>query len=460
MEGLFTKNSAVRGRGLMLALMLALVAAAATPGVATAASVVEEVFIGTGVHHVVSRSVATQEVVIGGPSEIQDMSELNLTILRIDPRRHNMELMPGESHEFTVTVINPNNETVLVDPMIIEEHYSEYIFDEDWLTITPASAELEPDGGEEEFTIAVAIPDDADLGYYGVMLAFTEDAKPYPFPEPPYPSYVNTLNLHIEVWKPPVVQILPPRIRDRVEQGKGYDYAITLKNTVDHDINIDPAIVDVRRYGWHDAPPAFDDDAITIDAPASVPANGTATVSMHLEVPAGAKGRYNGEINLGIDDPSMGEWDEEGGTVRLRFTVWEQPTEPFLKAFATETDAPITILVESRKHKWSGTYETDGGDRGDCEPYFNLTLEGPDGTATLAPTRVTHHGTVSLSGISKYGYAPHPTGEMRLDEVYNEDYTSYTEEYLANGTIGNWELGILPHYVEEFKYAIAIGDAP
>ncbi len=455
MEGLFTKNSAVRGRRLMLALMLALVATAAISGVATAVST-EEAFIGVdGVHHVVSRSVSTPEVVVEYPSEIRDMPELNLTILRIDPRWYDMELMPGESHEFTVTVINPNNETVSVNPIIIEDPYSECIFDEDWITITPAAAELEADGGEEEFTIAVAIPDDADLGYYGIRIAFTDDAKPDPFPEPgPYPSYINTLNLHIEVWKPPVVQILPSRIRDRVESGEGYDYAITLKNTGDYDIEIDPETVDVRRYGWHDTPPAFDDDAITIDAPASVPANGTATVSMHLEVPAGAKGRYNGEINMGIDDPSMGRWDEEGGTVSLRFEVWTQPTEPFLKAFVIDADAPITILVESRKHKWSGMYRIDGGDGGDCEPYFNLTLEGPDGTATLAPTMVTYHGAVSLSG-SKYV----PPDEMAIDEVYHEDYISYTEEYLANGTIGNWELGILPHYVEEFEYTIEIGEA-
>ncbi len=70
---------------------------------------------------------------------------------------------------------------------------------------------------------------------------------------------------------------------------------------------------------------------------------------------------------------------------------------------------------------------------------------------------VTYHGSVSLSGRNTYGYAP--PGEMGLDEEYNEDYTSYTEEYLANGTIGNWELGILPHYVEEFEYSIAIGEA-
>ena len=455
MEGIFPKMPPVRGRAAMLALLLALVCAASIPGVTTAMT--EEVFI--GVDGAITLPVSTQEVVVGDPSELPDMPKLNIIMLRIDPHWCSMELMPGEGDEVTVTVKNPNNETVLVDPMVIEDPYSDYPFDEAWITITPASAELGPDGGEEEFTIAVAIPDDADLGYYNVEIAFTDDAKPAPYPEPypdPYPSYVNTFHHSVEVWKPPVVQILPSRIRDHVESGKGYDYAVTLENTGDEDIAIDPEMVNVARYGWRDTSPAFEDDAITIDAPASVPANGTATVNIHLEVPAGAKGRYDGEVNMGIDDPSMGIWDEGDGTVRLRFEVWEQPTEPFIKAFATETDSPITILVESsQNNKWFGTCRIDGGDGGDEEPYFDLTLEGPNRTATLAPTMITYHGSVSLSGGSRCA----PPGEMAIDEVYYEDYTRYTEEYTADGAIGNWELGILPHYVEDFEYTVAIGDA-
>ena len=462
MNGIFTKTRTVPGYRSMLILLLALVSAAAVPGVATAMT--EEVFI--GVDGVITLPVPAPVMVVGDPPGVLDMPEMNLTILRIDQNWNTMELMPGEGDEITVTVKNPNNETVSVNPRVIEDPYSNYVFDEAWLTITPASAELEADGGEEEFTIAVAIPGDADLGHYNVKIAFTDDAKPAPYPEPylgPYPSYVNTFRLNVEVWKPPVVQILPSRIRDRVESGKWYKYAVTLKNTGDCDIDIDPEIVDVRQYGRHDTAPAFEDDAITIDAPSSVPANGTATVNIHLAVPSGAKGRYDGEINLGIEDPSMGRWDAEGGTVRLRFEVWEQPTDPFTKAFVTETDSPITLRVESSQNsKRFSTCRIDDEDGGDKEPYFDLTLEGPNGTATLLPTRITYQGSVSLSGMSKYApivskYVP--PGEMAIDEVYNEGYTSYTEEFTADGAIGNRELGILPHYVEDFEYMIVIGSA-
>ncbi len=55
--------------------------------------------------------------------------------------------------------------------------------------------------------------------------------------------------------------------------------------------------------------PAFTDDAITITSPPNVPAGGTEIVKIHVQVPATAKGIYNGGIKLNIDapsDPGMG----------------------------------------------------------------------------------------------------------------------------------------------------------
>ena len=377
-----------------------------------------------------------------------DITEMNFSKLQISPRHYGMDLMPGESDEITVTVKNPNNETVSVVPTVKDQPYSDYILDEAWVTITPVSAELEPDT-EEEFTIEIEIPDDADRGHYGVQIAFTDDVMQTPYPMP-YPNYINAFDLNVEVWKPPVIQIQPSYMHDRVESGREYDYQIHLKNTGEEDIKIDPELKRERWHRYEMMMPAFEDDAITIDAPSVVPAGGTATVDVHLSVPAGAKGGYEGGLDLNIDDPSIDEWD---GMVHLSFEVWTQPTEPFVKTFTAEIAAPITIGITSNQYR----YDMCGGGSGedDEEPSFDVTLKGPSGDeVTLNRTMAIYHGSVNLGG-SKCA----PPWEIASSGMYNVGHTSYVERYTADGAIGDWELNILPHYAEQFGYTITIGDA-
>ncbi len=386
--------------------------------------------------------------------DVPDVADMDITKLQISPQHTGMELMPGESDEITITVKNPNNETVLVNPIIKDQPYSEYLFEAEWLTITPESAELEANGGEEEFTISVAIPDDAERGHYSTQIAFTDAVMPTPYPSP-YPMYINALDLHISVWKPPVMQIQPRYIHDRVESGKEYDYTINLKNTGDCDIEINLELKPERWYHNEMGGQAFEDDAITITAPTVVPANGTATVNVHLEVPIGAKGGYHSGLDLGIDDSSSGGWYGDSEMVQLNFEVWTQPTEHYVKEFATETAAPITIAIESNQYRYDMCGGGSSGSGDDETPSFDVVLKGPAGDAvTLTRTAVEYQGSVNLGGSDCT-----PPWEMESTGMYNEGRTSYFECYTANGEIGNWELGILPHYVEEFEYTIEIGDS-
>ncbi|NOQ29034.1 MAG: hypothetical protein GQ566_02875, partial [Methanosarcinales archaeon] len=303
--------------------------------------------------------------------ESSDLTDTDFQKLQISPRHSQTELMPGESDEITVTVTNKNNVTVPVNPMVVDQPYSEYIFDKDWITITPESAELGPDD-EMEFTISVAIPEEADCGYYSLQVAFTDDVMPTPYPSP-YPMYLNALDLHISVWKPPVIQIQPSYIYDQVESGKGYDYKVNLKNIGEEAIEIDPKLGGERWYGYDMMAQAFENDAITIDAPSVVPAGGTATVTLHLSVPEGAKGRYEGGFDLNIDDPSIEEWN---GMVHLSFEVWTQPTEPFVKTFAVGVAEPITIEIASQQYRhYTCGGESGGGNAED--PSFDVTLKKP-----------------------------------------------------------------------------------
>ena len=387
------------------------------------------------------------------PGDVPEMSDMNITKLQISPRHSHMELTPGESDEITVTVKNPNSETISLVPMVKDQPFSEYVFEEEWLTITPESVELEADC-EEEFTISIAIPDDAERGHYGLQVAFTDDVMPTPYPSP-YPMYINALDLHVSVWAPPVMQIQPRYIHDRVESNQGYDYTINLRNTGDEDIEIDPTLKQDRWYRHEMGGQAFEDDAITITAPSVVPANGTATVNVHLAVPLGAKGEYYSGIDLGISDSSSGGWHGDNEMVQLNFGVWTQPTEPYVKGFATETAAPITIEVESNQYRYDMCGGGSSGSGEDEKPSFDVVLRGSTGDeVTLTQTAVTHHGSVNLGGSDCT-----PPWEADSIGMYDEGSTSYVERYTADGAVGTWKLCILPHYVEAFDYTVTIGDS-
>nr|QNO50681.1 hypothetical protein FFGHKCHG_00035 [Methanosarcinales archaeon ANME-2c ERB4] len=382
-----------------------------------------------------------------------DLTDMDFQKLQISPRHSHMELAPGESDEITVTVTNKDNVTVPANPMVVDQPYSDYIFDEDWITITPASTELEPDA-EVEFTISFSIPDDAERGHYGLQVAFTDDVMPTQYPSP-YPMYLNALDLHVSVWKPPVMQIQPRYIHDMVESNREYDYTINLKNTGDKDIEIDPKLKQERWNRYEMGGPAFEDDAITITAPPVVPADGTATVNVHLAVPLGAKGEYYSGIDLGISDSSSGGWYDDNEMVQLNFEVWTQPTTHYMKGFATETAAPITIEIESNRYR----YDMCGGgssESGDAEePSFDVVLRGSTGEeVALTRTAVEYRGSVNLGGSDCT-----PPWEIASSGMYDEGSTSYVERYTAEGAVGTWELCILPHYIEAFEYTVMIGDS-
>ncbi|RZN33973.1 MAG: hypothetical protein EF813_10415 [Methanosarcinales archaeon] len=111
----------------LLALLMMIVSAAAPPAAAT--------------------TPIAAPIEIAPPEEVPDISDIDITKLRISPQHTGMDLMPGESDKITITVKPPNNKTVSVNPTIKDQPYSEYIFKEKWITITHGSAELKADAG-------------------------------------------------------------------------------------------------------------------------------------------------------------------------------------------------------------------------------------------------------------------------------------------------------------------------
>ena len=398
----------------------------------------------------VPEPIMIDEGMTGSDSMYLDM-EMDFARLQINPGHSYIHIKPGNSDEVTVTVSNKDNETITAAPFVSVVPYSDNLFEESWVTITPVSADIAPDA-KQEFVIEVNIPQDADIGHYSTSIAFTEDVMPTPYPTP-YPDYLNSMHFSVEVWTPPKIQIQTPYISGRVESGESYDYEIKLENVADKDISIDPKIDDNNRmydYGpFGMMSSAFEDDAITITAPSVVKAGETVIVNVHLEVPDDSKGNYNGAIDLNIDDPSIREWD---GQVQMNFNVWTQPTEPYIKTFITRTDGPVTIEISSNPYSeyayamWMGANTQDKK-----EPSFDVTLEGDSGEVEMTLVKTTYSGSVSL-GMSNF-----PPWEVDSTGIYQDLSSSYIEEYSAPCAAGDWTLGILPGNADMFSYTITFG---
>jgi hypothetical protein len=385
------------------------------------------------------------------PEEVSEQSEeeqqADYKILQISPKDEWFELKPGGEKEFTVKVKNKDEEAVSTSPHIEVQPYGEYFLEEEWITVEPGSAEIKA-GEEQEYTVTVKIPEDAEIGYYSAQIVFTNDTMSTPYPAP-FPMYVNSLMLSIQVWEPPKIVVQPQYIHDRVEAGQSHEYEIQLENKGDKAIAISPEIGGEERwYGPFEN--TIPEGWLTIDAPAKVEANSKATVRVTVNVPVDAKGRYEGGINLNMDDPSIERWGQE---VHIGLEVWKQPTTPYREDFTVKQGERFSVEITARRY----AYDRYGGEAEEKEePSFDValslaTLGG--GKLTPEPSKTVRKGEVSL-GVDYL-----PPWEASSEGMYHVTSTGYSETYeITNATGGVWTLEILPRNAESFEYTIEIGN--
>ena len=381
------------------------------------------------------------------PEQSEEEQQADYKILQISPKHEWFELKPGGEKEFTVKVKNKDEETVSTSPRIEVQPFGEYFLEEEWITVEPGSAEIKA-GEEQEYTVTVKIPEDAEIGHYSAQIVFTNDTMPTPYPAP-FPMYVNSLSLSIQVWEPPKIVVQPQHIHDRVEAGQKQEYEIQFENKGDKAIAINPEIGGGDR--WHGPfENTIPEGWLTIDAPAKVEANSKATVRVTVNVPIDAKGRYEGGINLNIDDPSIERWDQE---VHIGLEVWKQPTMPYREDFMVKQGEKITVEITAGQHVYD---RYGGGAEEKEEPSFDValmlaTLGG--GKLTPEPSKTVKTGEVSL------GMDYLPPWEASSEGMYHVMSTEYSETYeITNATGGVWTLEILPRNAERFEYAIEIGN--
>jgi hypothetical protein len=386
------------------------------------------------------------------------------TKLRISPTYEWLEMEPGDERVFTVEVKHDENKSVSTQVFIESPPYSEYTIGDNWITVEPESAEIAV-ADKQEYNVTVQIPVNAELGYYNAQIVFTNDTWSMPYPEwsMPYPekfpAYVNTCELSINVWRPPVVFFWPRHISDRVKAGKSYEYVIQLENIGDTAIAINPEIAGEEEriielplppfpYGYEEG--RMPNDWLTIEAPATVSAHTTATVTVTVAVPEDASGWRDTKINLNIDDPSITEWD---GIVYMNLEVWKPPTTPYSDEFSVEQGGAFSVMVSARQYAYDRYSEME-----EEEPSFNTVLSAPNNvTVTPESTKTVKKREVSLGLGMKYGpWGPYPE-DAASEEQYHVMSTEYSKTYeVTNATGGTWTLEILPINVQDFEYTIEI----
>ncbi|HIH74552.1 MAG TPA: hypothetical protein HA306_04820 [Methanosarcina sp.] len=382
----------------------------------------------------------------------------------VEPAYKYLEMKPGDSKNFTVTVTNKDNKTIALNPRLLIIPYTEKFVNESWIDISPSAKELNP-GEKEEFEVDVNLPEDTDLGNYAVLIAFTDkvpegDVAGY------YPNFPGTMQLNLQVWVPPTVQILTPYVNDLVEAGKTYTYEIELRNTGSKDVAISPELIEggdiiyyESSYPYGGGKYAFGNDAISIEAPDKVKAGQTAVVKMTLKVPADAKGSYSGTLNLNIDDPGIREYE---GKVSLNFRILPIPEGPYETTFKAVDNGNISIEVRAYQYGY-GLY-TEGGNR-DFTPSFEVSLKDPAGNE-VTPVLVSkkYSGSVNIvDDTYPLPYLPYISARVADGmETYNKGSyqggtTTFVETYTVPGAAGDWTLSILPENTENFEYSITIG---
>ncbi|WP_214045415.1 hypothetical protein [Methanomethylovorans sp.] len=394
--------------------------------------------------------------VISNAGEIIEMGKISA-----DPSYHHLMLQPGTIGNFSVTVTNKEDVAVTLHPRLVITPYAFGHMDESWVTIAPSEKVLEA-GEKSQFDVKVSIPEDAETGNYAATLSFMENV---PEGDILYQGSPGIVQLYVDVWIPPQVQIFTTYIYDRVEAGKIYDYEIMLKNTGDSEIAIAPKLVENMYYPMEDIyrpivadvssvsmdsavsmpyyrgyQQAFGTDAITITAPLSIKPEENAIVKVQVNVPADAKGDFSGSIDLDIDDPGVRGYAD---LVPLNFHVAVKPEKPYEIPFRVNDNGTVIIELKSYDMYLSSS---------STNPSFEVRLIDPQGEEVeVVQKTIQYDGMVTVRSI------PYPVSKISGNDTEYQSYSqAYAETYMAQASAGQWTLSVMPHSTETFEYSINI----
>lgn len=368
-----------------------------------------------------------------------DSVQDEIIVHEINPHENFLYLQQGDSDSFTVSFKNNGKKSLDIEPKVVAVPYSNYDFDESWITISPANVTVDP-SEEQEFTIEVSIPEDVDGGDYQAYIAFTDDVYSE---EDPYPQYVNAMYLSLSVPIFPKLELQTGLIDDTVEAGKEYEYTVKIKNVAAKTITIDP---EINRYYNSFDKFGLDDDKIEITTPSTLEPGQIADMVIRVLVPENATGTYNGNIQMNVNGNENAGFEPQ---LDLYLTVLQQPTIPYVKNFSTKTADPITIEVSTCGYGSNAWLRSPP--KNDV-PSFELKMKYNSNPVDITLIKTKQNGNVNI------GWNCFSACSIGDDGIYQNSGNCYTETYTVSGAIGNWELEILPKNTGYFDYSITIGD--
>lgn len=358
----------------------------------------------------------------------------------IDPQVYNTYLTAGSGTQFTASFTNKGNETLVLTPKVVCVPDSEKNIDKNWVKISPASANVAP-GSKQKFDVEISIPKETQGGEYRSDVAFTDDLVPGST------QYANAMHLDLIVQALPKILLETQYISDVVDAGKEYEYKIKIKNIANRDVTIDPKIPGSNSFFDPGYIPAFNSDAIKISAPSTIKAGGIANMTIRVKVPENATGRYYGNINMNVDGEGSSS-DMNNPQLSLDFTVLKQPLVPYLKAFKTTNEKPITVEVSATtsENPWLQTPKRE-------KPSFELKLSRNNNPVNMTFVKSVESGNINIGGSYPAVWP------IDCETIYQSFGDTYVETYTVPGAVGDWDLSILPKNTQNFGYSITVGDS-
>lgn len=425
----------------LAAMVLAPVASAYAPNANSAPSAGEPADVSTPTPVATGESSSTSEsgsAAASPPaSDDAEPEDGNYTRLYITDSYLSDRVKPGESATFNVTVGNGEDEAVDLDPHVEVSQFSGRPVDTDWVTVEDEETTLDADE-EREFTVTVEVPEDAELGNYNAQVAFTDEEISYAG-EPARPLHAASLSL--DVYEEPTIDIEHPNYYNTlIEAGDSYTYEIEIENSGEEDVPLNPELSTDSRVMVNGEDTSVDRSWFTIDAPSEVEAGDNATVEVTVNPPESADvGRYNAQIDLGLQDPARPDRSSYWQEVGVDFRVWEQPDEPFVHEFEVSNETEDLQLSLSADTPYQSST--------DDPVSFDVTFVAPDGTEfDGARTSVTDRGYVDLTRES-------PRSQNQGD--YSARNAGKTFEYAVDDPQdGSWTVEITPENTMNFDYEI------